>query len=129
MRSIREVLSMTSASYVERARSWGRVLEDREAARSGVPLRQARPKVARQTGVASGTLANLRNGRLKAIAVHVYDRLRQAVERELVAEMQALEHELQILRQTGADPRGPEIEEVVSHLSAARAALGRRMAD
>lgn len=123
-RSIRGVLSMTSAAYVERGRSWGRFLEDREASRAGVPIRQARPSVARRTGVATGTLASLRNGRLKAIAAHVYDRLRAAVERELVAEMQALEHELQTLRQTGADPRSPQVAEAETHLAAARRALG-----
>ena len=121
---IRELITMSSASYVERARSWTRVLEDREAARNGVPIKEARPRVARRAGVASGTLENLRNGRLKAVAVHVYERLRLAVERELVAEMAALEHELQILRQSGVDPRAAEVETVVSHLAAARQALG-----
>jgi hypothetical protein len=115
---------MSSATYVERARLWTRVLEDREAARIGEPVKEARPRVARRVGVASGTLENLRNGRLKAVAVHVYERLRLAVERELTAEMQALEHELQLLRQSGVDPRAAEVEEVVSYLAKARRALG-----
>ena len=124
MRVIRELTSMTSTAFVDRARGWTRVLEDREATRNGLTLKEARPRVARRAGVASGTLENLRNGRLKAVAVHVYERLRLAVERELVAEMAALEHELQILRQSDVDPRAAEVEAVVSHLTAARQALG-----
>lgn len=124
MRSILEVLSMTSANYVEKARAWGRVLEDREASRARMPVKAARPTVARRVGIGPGTLANLRNGRLKAISVHVYERLRICVEQELVNEMKALEHELQTLRQTGVDPREAQVEQVVAHLAAARLALG-----
>jgi hypothetical protein len=124
MRNIRELLSMTSGSYVEKARAWSRVLEDREAARSGLTIREARPNAARKIGIPPGTLANLRNGRLKSIAAHVFDRLRAAVERELQAEMRALEHELQLLRQQGVDPRDIEIEAVVADLAKVRHALG-----
>lgn len=121
---IRKLTTMSSAIYVERAQKWARVLEDREAHRHGLAVREARPRVARQTGVAAGTLENLRNGRLKAVAVHVYERLRNALDRELVAEMRALEHELQLIRQQGADPRQVEVDEVVAHLAAVRKALG-----
>jgi len=124
MRIIRELISMQSATYIDRARGWTRVLEDREAAKQRVPVKHARVSVARRTGVASGTLENLRNGRVKAVAVHVYERLRHAIERELVAEMRALEHELEMLRRQGADPRTSEMDEVVAHLAAARKALG-----
>jgi transposase-like protein len=124
MRSILEVLTMTSVSYVEKARAWSRTLEDREASRSHQPIKQCRPTVARKTGIAPGTLANLRNGRLKAVSVHVYERLRASVEQELVSEMKALEHELQTLRQIGLDPREAEVEQVVAHLQAARSLLG-----
>lgn len=71
-------------------------------------------------------MQNLRNGRLKAVAVHVYERLWFALERELMAEMQALEHELQLLRQQGIPPHSDEVSEVVAHLAAARKALGMK---
>lgn len=124
MRIIRELRFMHAAAYLERARDWTKTLEDREAARSGISLREVRPKVARQIGVSPGTLENVRNGRLKAIAVHIYDRLRGAVIRELEAEIVRLEHELQILRTTGLDARDDEVAAVVASLAKAREALG-----
>lgn len=113
-----------SSAYVEHAQGWARALEDREAARSGLSVATAREAVARRVTVPAGTLENLRKGRLKAIAVHVYDRLRAGLIRELEAEVRHLEHELQILRSTGADPREGEIAAVVASLAKAREALG-----
>jgi hypothetical protein len=118
--------ALHSTAYVENAQSWARTLEDREAARAGVRLHDAREAVARRVIVPTGTLENLRKGRLKAIAVHVYDRLRSGLIRELEAEVRHLEHELQILRATGADPRENEIAAVVASLQHARQALGLR---
>ena len=115
---------MSSAAFLEKAQGWGRTLEDKEAARTGLRLVEARPLVARKTGVAPGTLENLRNGRLKAIAAHVYERLRAGVIHELEAEMRHLEHELQILRQTGVDPRSGEDAALVASLAKVREALG-----
>lgn len=122
--STRRGTTMNSAIYIDRARAWGARLEDREAMRSGLPIKEARPIVARRTGVSTGALTNLRKNRLKSIAAHVYDRLRAAVERELQGELAALQHELAVLRQTGVDPRGPEVSEAEAHLAAARRALG-----
>ena len=121
---IPEDRTMTPATYVELASEWTRRLEDIEADRSGVTIPTAREAVARRAEVSPGTLENLRKGRLKAIAVHVYDRLRAAVIRELENEVRSLEHELQILRATGVDPRENEIDAVVASLAKARAALG-----
>lgn len=124
MRIPPEGTTMNSAAYVERAQDWARALEDREAARSGVRLSDAREAVARRVVIPAGTLENLRKGRLKAIAVHIYDRLRAGLIRELEAEVRRLEHELQILRATGADPRRDEIAAVVASLARAREAIG-----
>lgn len=115
---------MIATTYVDQARDWTRTLEDREAARSGATLREVRPVVARHAGVMPGTLENLRNGRLKSIAAHVYARLRAAVIRELENEVRHLEHELISLRATGADPRENEVAAVVANLAQVRAALG-----
>lgn len=115
---------MNSAAYVDTAEGWAKRLEDREAARSGTTVAEARRVIATRTTVAPGTLENLRKGRLKAIAAHVYERLRASVIKELEAEVRALEHELQLLRATGADPRHGEIDAVVASLASVRKALG-----
>ena len=122
--SPREGHSMNSVAYVERAAEWARLLEDKEVERSGADLAAARPVVARRTGVPEGTLRNLRKHRLKAIGAHWFDRLRAGVVKELEAELMRLEHDLAILRATGADPRHPETEAVVADIARARAALG-----
>jgi hypothetical protein len=125
MRIIRELTKMHPTIYVEQARDWTTRLEKKAADKHGVSLKDAREIVARETGTNPGTLENLRNGRLKAIAVHAYERLRHGVIRELEAEMRRYEHELQILRQTGADPRDFEIAEVEAGLARIREVLGR----
>ncbi len=115
---------MDASVSVERARDWSTALEDREAARSGECLPEARRAVASRIKVPAGTLENLRKRRLKAIAVHLYERLRGGVIRELQAEMMRLQHELQILQATGSDPRQNEVAEVAADLAKVRQALG-----
>lgn len=112
----------TAAATSDRAADWARRLEDRRASRTGC-LKAARIALARETGVPAGTFENFRRNRIKQVATWISERLRAAVIRELEAEVRALEHELQILRQTGADPREGEIDAVVAHLEAARLAL------
>lgn len=131
MRITPEGLNMSSsaAATVDDARRWAKFLEDREAARTGLPVQDARPAVARRVGAAPGTLQNLRKNRLKSIAAHVYGGLRAWVIRELEAEKAALEHELQILRQQGLDPREVQVEEATSSLAEVRAALGLEPAE
>ena len=119
----REQTNMQSTTYTDLARSWGRTLEDREATRSGVSVRDARKAVARRAGVSPGTLETLRIGRLKTVATHIYERLRAAVIADLQHEIRRLEHELEIARQSGMDPRCPEVAEVEKYLALARQAL------
>lgn len=116
--------TMSAVANVEDARQFARRLEDREAARSGATLHFVRPVVARRIGVSPGTLENLRRGRLKDVRKSIFDSLKAGVIREIEAEMRRCEHELQILRQTGADPRSDEIAEVEAGLAKAREALG-----
>lgn len=114
----------SAAATVDDARRWSRQLEDREAARSGRPVSEARLTVAQRIGAAPGTLQSLRKNRLKQIAAHVYEGLRALVIRELEHERTALEHELNVLRQTGAHPGSQEVAAVVADLVEVRAALG-----
>lgn len=115
---------MNSVAFVDQAKGWASELEHREAMRSGATRAKARLVVATRTSLAPGTLENLARGRLKAIAVHVYERLRSGLIREWETELVRLEHELSILRQTGVDPRDNQVAAVVAGISAARQALG-----
>ena len=123
MRIIRELISMSSATYVDRAAGWSRLLEESEARRSGQPIRSARERVARRLGLSSGTLENLRNGRLKAIAVHVYERLHAGVDAELAQEMRRLEHARALVTQQGLGPHSDEAQEVDADLAIVRRLL------
>lgn len=114
---------MSATEYTERARGWAKLLEDREAAKSGQPLATAREAVARRIGVLPGTLENLRKNRLKGIAAHLYDQLRGGVIRALELELAHVEHELQIARQAGFDPREREIEALVASRARLRTTL------
>jgi hypothetical protein len=115
---------MSSVVYVGRAAAWAKALEDRERARSGTKLPDARAAVAERIGVPSGTLKNLRKRRVKSVAVHWYERLRAAVVRDLQAEMARLQHEQHILQQSGAHPASGEALAVLAGIEAVRLALG-----
>lgn len=113
-----------AAINADTAASWAERLERRERERSGLPLHQARPVVARKLGIAPGTLENLRRGRIKDPRQSLFDRLRTGVIRELEAEMRRLETEIHVLRQIGSDPRDDEITAAETDLASIRAALG-----
>ncbi len=117
-------MSASAIAYVGRARRWAETLEDREAKRSSLNVEEARPIVARRVGVMPGTLENLRKGRLKSIATHVYESIRASVIRELLAEKARIDHELQIALQTGVDPASPEMAEILADQALVRKALG-----
>jgi hypothetical protein len=118
---------MSSLVYAERAREWGVTLEDRERARTGLPLPMARKRVADRAGASPGTLENLRKGRLKNIAAHLYDRLRLLVIAELQAEVIAHEHEIETLLAIGADTRDDEMAEAKASLREIKALLKREV--
>lgn len=115
---------MSAVAYLDRARAWTKALEDEEVERAGVRLAEARVIVARRTSIAPGTLENLRKGRLKTIAVDVYDRLRASVIRKLESELQHVQFELQIARQTGLDPSSGDFQSALASEARLREALG-----
>ena len=77
----------------------------------------AQKKLAREIGIAPGTIENLARGRNKGIDGWVRDALRRLVAAEIRAEITELRHELAKLEQTGADPRGSEMAAVRADLS------------
>ena len=105
------------------ARDWTAALEDRERSRSGASLPIARRAVARRLGVAPGSLENLRRGRTKGVRAWLFERLRAAFIREAQQEINRLQHELDIARQSGMDPRDDQTCEVAAHIEALRALL------
>lgn len=116
---------MQSAVFINRARTWGRSLEEAEAMRSGTSIPEARKKIARKTGISPGTFENLRNGRLKSIGVHFYARLREAAIAEMDAEIRRLTHEINIARQSGFDARDDEVAAAEAALAKARTLMGK----
>lgn len=115
--------SMNAATYVDQARIWAGMLEDREARRVG-SVEDARPIVSRKTGVPTGTLRSLRKGRLKGIGAHWFAGLQRGVIDALEGELRHVQHELQILRQTGVDPRSGPYQAALSDETRLRSALG-----
>lgn len=104
-------------------RNWAIGLEDRERARSGVPLPIARRAVARRLNIAPGTLENLRRGRIKGVRAWLVERVQSAFVRELELEIARLTHERELALQSGMDTREDQVREVDAHLSAARELL------
>lgn len=101
---------MSSIAYHDiRVRQWARDLEDRESLRSGQPLPVARKAVAQRAGVPAGTLENIRRNRVKGLRGWVRDRIQQLVVRELEAEIQRLNHELEIVLSCSAEPDGDAV--------------------
>lgn len=121
---IRRLTIMHSAAYVARARDWATTLEDSAAREAGAPLKDVRQAVAREVGVSPGTMENLRNGRLKGIAVHIYDRLQAAMVRRLETQLRRIEHEIHLLKAQGAHPGSGAMAAALADRVAVRRALG-----
>ena len=103
--------------------AWVRQLEDKEAARIGQPVPVARGFLARRLKVAPGTLENMRRGRVKEPRASLVEKIKGALIRELEGEIQALNHELEILRRSGAGPDSEQIFEVETLLAQAKKLL------
>jgi hypothetical protein len=91
----------------------------------GMTVAQARAIAARRAGVSPGTLEKLSKGRLKAVAMHVYARLRAALINALNEEKARLEHEIDLARQPHLDVDLDALREAEAALSQARAVLKR----
>jgi DNA-binding transcriptional MerR regulator len=118
-----ESQNMTPVTDVEIAREWADILEEREARRTGLTLREVRSIVARRTGVPEGKLYSLRRGRLKDIANRWLTKLGEGVIEALQSELRHVEHELQTLRQIGVHPDSDEMRSVLASREKVRAAL------
>ena len=115
---------MSAAAFVDRAREWERALVTKEASRSGLPSNAARERVAHRVGALPGTLENLRRGRLKEIAAHLYAGLHAGVVSELEAELRHVQHALEMARQQGLDPRAGAFLSLAANEARLKSALG-----
>jgi len=103
--------------------AWVRQLEDKEAARIGQPVPVARGFLARRLKVAPGTLENMRRGRVKEPSASLFEKIKGAWVRELEREIQALSHELEMVRQSGAGPDQQQVIAVETLLAQAKKLL------
>ena len=102
-----------------------RLLVDEEAARASVPRAVARGMIARQMGLAPGTLENLERGRLKFLD-RVEGRINAWLVRRTQREIERLSTELEIYRAAVRDDRDADLVAAVSLIEAARALLRRK---
>ena len=109
---------MTAVDYADYQRAV-RLMEDSEARRRGLTVLEVRPKVAREVGVAPGTLEDIRKGRLKSLQGRVERAIDAALVRFLKRQQDDINHELGL-----ASARlGRGNRSVVARAEAARDAL------
>jgi hypothetical protein len=89
----------------------------------GLGAEAARLWLARKLGVGEGAVRNLVRGKVKRVDEIIRERLRVLLMREIEAEIQRLEHELEVLKASGVHLASHDICEVETHLEAARAIL------
>lgn len=115
---------VSAVAYLDNAREWAKRLEEAEAEKAGLPVEEVRPRVAGRLGIAPGTFTSLRKNRLKSISAYTYGQLNKAVERLLERQLAHLQHELDLTRQQGFDPRCDYVASIEADIHKAEAALG-----
>lgn len=112
-----------STADVSHARRMVVRIEDTEAKRRNETLDEVRPAVARKLKASPGTLENIRRFRSKVIPSWLMDRIRSEFVALLLSEIQGLEHEIQLARQTGSNHRDDTLAAAEAQLAAAREIL------
>lgn len=97
--------------------------EVRTALRLGAKRPVARAALARQWGVSFWTLTNFRRGRLKDLRVAMRDRIQAGLASAIESEIRKLEHELTLVRKSGATLPDAKILQATIALEEARAFL------
>lgn len=114
---------MNAMSDVATINRYARRIEDVEAKRLGVRVCQARERVASKIGVSPGTLENLRRLRTKIVPHWLMTRIREEFVSVLHSEIQRLEHEISVARQTGMDHREDDLASAETQLRTAKEIL------
>ena len=115
---------MTAYTDVDRAQQFARVLENKEAILLGVPVKVAREHIARRLKSSPGFFQNLRNNRIKRVPSWLMDKIREAFIAELQKEVQRLQHEIHIARQTGLGASDDEILAAETQIEEVKKLLG-----
>jgi hypothetical protein len=98
----------------------------REQARAGVTKDTAARSIARRIREAPGTLINVAKERAKRVDSRLRDKLTAFAISQIEQEIARMTHELEVLRQCGADPRSDSIAEVENLLAKAKALMVAR---
>jgi hypothetical protein len=118
-----EFNQMSASADIATAEKWTRVLEEKEARRLGVPTKDARRSLARKLKASPGTLENIRRFRTKLVPHWLMSKLRGEFVAALQLEIQRLEHEIHLARQTGMDHRDDALSAAEAQLQSARKIL------
>ena len=97
--------------------------EDVRRARSRQPRVEVRVALARDIGIAPGTIENLRRNRLASLRTHVRDRIYGWMLRGLQQDYARLEHELYLALQSGKSAGSIDVLGAKAALASARKAL------
>ena len=114
--SVGDFFAMTAASIARRLIAEERVVR-------GVKWPEARSIVAKQAGVAPGSLENLERGRLKYVD-RIEGKLRGLLVRKIEQRLASLSHELQLAK-TMYGVADPDVRRAEAALEEARQALGK----
>jgi hypothetical protein len=113
----------SAVSDIETLNVMARSLERSEARRVGTTLTMARKSIARRIGVTASAFENFLYQRTKVVPSWLMSRVRAELLSALQMEVQKLEHEIHLHRQTGADHSGSALVAAETQLAAARKIL------
>lgn len=114
---------MNAMSDVSTVNRYIRSLEKSEARHYGIKESRARAKIAGRIGVSPGTLENFRRLRTKIVPNWLMSRIRSELIAVLQSEIQRLEHEVHLARQTGIDHRDDDLQAAEAQVEAAKEIL------
>lgn len=115
---------MNAHTDVQAAQALVMRLETIEASRGKLPLAAIRERVARKVSSSPGFFENLQRGRIKSVPSWLMRKMRDALVEALQTEVQKLQHEIHLARQTGEGPDSDAIFEAETKLAEAKKILG-----
>lgn len=124
----RDQNAMNAIADVTVANRLAKTLEDAEARRLGLRLKDARVIVARRLGVPPSTLEHIRRLRAKIIPNWLMARIRAEFVAVLQHEIIRLEHEIHLARQAGTDHRDDDLAKAAAQVVTAKAILQEALA-
>lgn len=114
---------MSASADIATAERWTRALEESEAKRLGVSGKDARKSLARKLKASPGTLENIRRLRTKLVPHWLMAKIRSEFITTLQLEIQRLEHEIHMARQSGVDARDDALCAAETQLAKAKEIL------